>query len=239
MTKFEYEVVSKYGISIDTPGVFKPTGTTWELLNAVSEIVEPEMRVLDLGCGCGLLGLELLERNEGHLNMFMSDVSPKAARATETNAILTPYNTKVSVKTGSLLEPWADLQFDLIINDISAVVPEIGLHYGWFQSAPNESGDDGSQLAVNIIDSAADFLTSEKSVLAMPLISLSNTSRQISHLEKNFRNVVFRKSRTWPLGTMDDNLLSLINKYPFTTIGKLGGIATFTTQIVFASDPVL
>lgn len=236
-SKFPYSVIQKYSVDIDRPGVFKPTGTTWELLNFILPEVITGTKVLDLGCGCGLLGLELLEKFNGKLSMHFSDLSEIATKTTEENSERTPFKGKIEVKSGSLLEPWEGRKFDFIVDDISAVVPEIGNYFGWFSDAPNESGDQGSDLALEVITSAPKYFKGPDSKLAVPLISLSNIDLQLSALDRTFTEIRYSEPRVWPVGPYTLEIEELANKYPFVKFGKMAGMATFTTQVAVASKP--
>ena len=43
--------------------VFTPTGTSKVLVDAIIENVKNKKKVLDLGCGCGAIGLSLFKNN--------------------------------------------------------------------------------------------------------------------------------------------------------------------------------
>ena len=95
----------------------------------------------------------------------------------------------VDIRTGSLLNPWVGEKFNVVLSDVSGVIPEIGSYFGWFADVPNESGSDGCDLAIQVIKSVKKFLISPTSLFIMPIISLSNEKRQLDELKDNFTNV--------------------------------------------------
>ena len=66
-------------------GVFQPTATTSYLLKAVSAEALQNKKVLDLGCGWGIIGLELFLHFNKQISLYMSDLSNSAIEATKKN----------------------------------------------------------------------------------------------------------------------------------------------------------
>jgi SAM-dependent methyltransferase len=238
MARFDYSVLTEYPtINIDAPGVFRPTGTTYVLMSEASQVVKQGDRVLDLGCGSGIVGLELLNRfhNLGGIEMFMSDIAQSAVDLTSKN--LAETNFSAEIRQGPLLDPWLMDKFDVLVSDVSAVVPEVGLKFGWFSEAPNESGSLGVDLALEVILKASGHFRSPTSTLLMPLISLSDVDTQIQELKQNFRSVTITEKQKWPMGVLDDETESLLNSYPFIGFERIGKIGVFWTQVAVAKNP--
>ena len=58
--KFIFEINKNNKIEIFIPeDVFFPTGTTKVLFESVKEYIKKSGKILDLGCGCGVLGFAL------------------------------------------------------------------------------------------------------------------------------------------------------------------------------------
>ena len=59
--------------------VFRPTETTKFLLEAViKKFPKRKVKVLDLGCGNGVVGIYLLKKYKNIINMTFADISEKA-----------------------------------------------------------------------------------------------------------------------------------------------------------------
>ena len=68
------------------PGLFSPSHADRGTLAMLSQVeFEPGMRVLDLGCGCGLVGI-LAALQCGEENVVMSDIDPLAVCVAAKNA---------------------------------------------------------------------------------------------------------------------------------------------------------
>jgi len=68
------------------PGLFSPGHADRGTLAMLSTVCfEPGQRVLDLGCGCGLVGI-LAAQLCGEENVILSDIDPLAARVAAENA---------------------------------------------------------------------------------------------------------------------------------------------------------
>jgi 16S rRNA G1207 methylase RsmC len=81
----------------------------------VESMTLPERgRVLDLGCGIGVVGIVAARLNQA-LEVWMTDVNSRAVSLAESN---TKRNgVKATVRQGSLYEPVGDVKFDLIITN--------------------------------------------------------------------------------------------------------------------------
>ena len=104
------------------PGMAFGTGThptTQLCLIALEERVQPAMRILDLGCGSGILSIAAVKL--GAKSLLATDIDPIAVKATKENAEQNGVSEKITAEVGSL----ADListsqQFDLIVVNILA-----------------------------------------------------------------------------------------------------------------------
>lgn len=79
----------------------------------------PAARALDLGTGCGVQALHLA----GHTDRVVAtDVNPRALRIAAFNAALNDVEDRVEVRDGSLFDPVADEDFDLIATNPPFVI---------------------------------------------------------------------------------------------------------------------
>lgn len=72
-------------------------------------------RVLDVGCGCGLIGLMAAQR--GAREVVMIDIDPASAAEATANAAASPWADRVRTECVDFLEFEADAPFDCIISN--------------------------------------------------------------------------------------------------------------------------
>lgn len=110
------------------PGMAFGTGqhpTTRLCLRAVEELAAPGMRMLDLGCGSGILSLAAAKL--GCASVVSLDIEPIAIETTRANARLNGVEATVQAAVGSLGDSWplaaGQLNaFDTVVANISAGV---------------------------------------------------------------------------------------------------------------------
>lgn len=74
--------------------------------------VMPSARVLDMGTGCGLVGI-IAARQDARV--VAVDINAEAVRCTHINAILNGVEHRMDVRHGDLFEPLCNEQFDLVL----------------------------------------------------------------------------------------------------------------------------
>ncbi|HUW88513.1 MAG TPA: methyltransferase [Candidatus Paceibacterota bacterium] len=213
-------------------GVFQPTATTSFLLKEAKRRIAPGMRVLDLGCGWGIIGLELALDPNREVSVCLSDQSREAVEAAKYNASILHLG-EIAVN-GSLFEPWVDEVFDLIVCDVSGISDQIPMLDTWFEGVPCETGADGLALVKVIIENAKSHLRDSNSSVLIPLISLSDTAAGLRLMRANFSRVTLLSENQWSLRIpkVDDQVemesLKEKNLVSFTSNGES---FQFTTQI--------
>ncbi|MGB9820488.1 MAG: class I SAM-dependent methyltransferase [Pseudothermotoga sp.] len=70
------------------------------------------LRLLDLGCGYGVIGV-VLKGEYPDLEVFMSDINSRATEFAKINA--KNNNANVIVRQGAFYEPWENEKFDMIL----------------------------------------------------------------------------------------------------------------------------
>ena len=217
-----------------SPGVFKPTGTTKLLIQAIRQIVHNPVTVLDLGCGSGVVGLALHMCDIVKYPLFASDLSESAVRCSRTN--LERYGCSFDVRRGSLFEPWLGQQFNVIVDDISGVAQEIAVASPWFQGIPCETGKDGTSLIVDIMRQAPQHLTNHGKFF-FPVLSLSNVDILLNTARENFNTVQKIFHQEWPLPKelkQQMPLLQRLNDEGCIKLNKKFGIVLWYTEIYCA-----
>ena len=107
------------GIELDldtTPDLFSPNAPdkgTLAMLNAVE--ITPTDKVLDLGCGCGIVGVYAAKITGAH-NVTMTDVNPIAAETAKQNAIKNNV-PDITVLCGNGCENVQDTDYTLILSN--------------------------------------------------------------------------------------------------------------------------
>ena len=200
------EELSSFGDTFifEGEGIFRPTLTTSLLLKSALEQIEPGMKILDLGCGSGIIGLEIAARYGSDVSVFMSDLSKDAVTAARTN--MKKLGLNCEIREGSLFTPWEKSKFDLILNDVSGISTLIPFADIWFKGIPMGSGEDGLNLFEKVIRGASSYLVNPNtSVILTALVSLSNLSRAKTVMNNEFINVNMIKEQFWTYVFVDEN----------------------------------
>lgn len=168
--------------------IFKPTGTSDLLIKAVSPYIE-KGKLLDLGCGCGIVGKSLMK--EG-IQWYASDISGEAIFS------INPEGCHCFVRQGNLFDCWEGHKFDYIIDDVSGISSELAKISPWFNGVPCDSGIDGTKLVCKVIQQAPEYLT-RGGKLFFPIVSLSNKLRIVQTAIENFGDVKCIATEHFPL----------------------------------------
>ncbi|MFT4185771.1 MAG: methyltransferase [Micrococcaceae bacterium] len=121
---------------------------------AQSIIRNPVNTALDLGCGCGIQTLHLLQHAK---HVTATDLSNRALEITKFNLTLNAVDlAKVTLKQGSLFEPVKDETFELIISNPPFVIsPKKADNYTY-----RESSFTGDALIQKLVNGISRHLTS-------------------------------------------------------------------------------
>lgn len=175
-------------------GSFKPTATSDFLIKAIcQESSAPVSSLLDLGCGIGVVGLALMKHNIA-ATLYASDLSPESVALTEYNC--RQNNVDVDARVSDIFDNWTGLKVDVIANDISGIAEEVAKASIWFDNVPSNSGADGTDNVIKVIEQAKSFLN-PNGVLYFPAISLSNCGKIIDAAKRQFNDVKKISSNPW------------------------------------------
>lgn len=192
-----FKIDSKDEIQLKmSKGVFVPTGTSTILFKAIRKYINKAGKTLDLGCGCGVIGIALYKIGLVKPPLYASDLSEKAISCLKHNT----HNFKFPIiaKCGSLFEPWKNEKFDYIIDDVSGVAQEVAGVSPWFKNVPCQAGVDGTSLVVEVIKQAPAYLNMG-GLLFFPIVSFSNVETILAVAQKNFLYVKRLAHEEWPL----------------------------------------
>jgi SAM-dependent methyltransferase len=211
--------------------VFKPTGTTKLLLEATQEFLIPSLRILDLGCGSGVIAANL-KLNEPSVEMFASDFSANAVHFAQRQ--FEEIGIEVQTSIGDCLDPWKGSKpFDLIVSDISGISENLAPYTNWFDGVPCATGKDGTLLTIKVLADAGACLA-DAGLLIMPIISLSNQEAILNTAARFFRQIQVLGSQDWPLNNPSADFLRVadsLESQGLISLKKRFGILQFTTTI--------
>ncbi len=208
--KYQFKMGKNRELELDMPeGVFTPTGTSKVLIKAAGEFIKQPGKLLDLGCGCGVVGISLQQLGLIEGSLYVSDLSQKAVDCVETNA--KQYNCPIVAKCGPLFEPWKEEKFDYIVDDVSGVSDIVAKISPWFDNVPCDSGMDGTELIVQVIQEAHRHLN-PFGKLFFPVVSFSNADKILKVAHQNFSQVVRLAHEEWPLPHEMNQHVALLKK---------------------------
>jgi len=208
--EYIYDIDKKNKIIIELhDNVFAPTGTSEELIKAVSGYLTKKGSLLDLGCGSGIVGFVLHRMGKVSSKIFASDISPHAVELVKVNA--KNNNIKCDARNGAIFSPWHGEKFDYIIDDISGISQEIADISPWFKNTMCDSGEDGADLVVDAITQAPYYLN-DGGKFFFPVLSLSNVDRIISCAEGVFDHVEKLSNKLWQLPNEMKPYMGKLNK---------------------------
>jgi ribosomal protein L11 methylase PrmA len=180
------------------PDVFYPTSTTVLLLRAARRaLVQRPRSVLDVGCGCGIVAIVLAKCLPSEATICASDLSAAAVRLARHN--VSRNAVQVDCRRGSLFEPWAGAEFDLIVDDVAGVAEPIARVSGWYPEAvPSQAGRDGTRWILDVLAQAPEHL-SPTGQFIFPVLTLSREAVVLEAARARFTAVELVEEQWYPL----------------------------------------
>ena len=212
--------------------VFEPNLTTALLIKSASKIINKNDKVLDLGCGSGIIGCYFYKKKIIK-SIYASDLSKAAINCTIYNAKKLTDN--YDIRLSDSLNKWKDEKFDLIINDVSGISSKLNDISSWFKFAPNESGKDGIKFTLNILNKYKNNV-SAKGKLIFPVLGLSNRNKLIKFFKKNKIDYQILDKIEWPLPKnllQHQDLLKKYKKDKIINYNEKFGMLFTTTEIFY------
>ncbi len=153
---------------------FEPTGTSELLVQSSSKFIKQNKKILDFGCGIGVVGISIFKKNKIKSHLYASDISKSSVKLSKLNAI--KHKVKMIAKVGNLFDPWKGEKFDIILNDVSGISQKIAKVSPWFKNTSCVTGDDGTALTIKIISEAKKYLNKNGAII-FPVLSLSDKKK--------------------------------------------------------------
>ena len=218
--------------------VFYPTSTTVLLVDAIREhVTRPLKSLLDLGCGCGIVGIALKKLLPAVETVCASDLSKTAVELTKQNA--DSHGICIDCRCGSLFEPWAGTRFEVIADDVAGVAEPIARVSSWYPAAvPSEAGRDGTRWIVRILSQAKDYLL-PGGKLFFPVVTLSDHRKILEKAKEQFRSVELLKEQWYPVAGELLARYDLVQEFAREGIVELrqrGSRLWWATRVYLATD---
>ncbi len=161
------------------PEVYEPSDDTFLMADCLE--VKEGAKVLDLGTGCGILGILATKRAERVLGI---DINPHAVRCAKANAKTNEIEGKMDLVRGDLFQSLkSDEKFDLILfNPPYLPTPERESEGGWLEKAWS-GGPSGRKVMDRFLFEAPKRLK-EGGVLLLTQSSLTSVKKTLSILKK-------------------------------------------------------
>lgn len=209
---------------------FIPTQTTSAITEAAIETINTPSKVLDLGCGCGIVAILLSKNLPFTLDLYASDLSDTVEEIVNMNAA--KHNVEIDVRKSDIFETWHGFKFNTIINDISGVAEEVAKISPWFDNISCDSGAGGDKLINKVLKQSPDFLH-DNGKLIFPIISFSNENEILKAANKMYGSVRLLKKDFWPapkeLSDNIDLLKSLKEEGLVSFDEKFGTVVGYTS----------
>ena len=178
-----------------SPTVFPPTHTSRTLAEALD--IRRGATVIDVGCGCGVLGI--VAARLGSTHVVGCDASPEAVMVASRNAERLGLGDRMEFRHGNLLEPVSDISADVVIGDVSGVPDDVAEVAGWFPDG-RSGGPTGAELPMALLEHVGDVLANG-GVMYLPTGTLQAEERVLDAARRAFgeRNMERVLEREFPL----------------------------------------
>ena len=159
------------------PEVYEPSDDSFLLERHLD--LRPEQKVLDMGTGCGLLGLLAASRGA---RVTAVDVNPFAVECSKLNARINGLSEKFEARVGNLFQELDGERFDLIIFNPPYLPEEKGERTGGWLEKAWQGGLSGNEVVEKFLKDVREHVRPGGRVI-MVLSSLSNPEKTIASLK--------------------------------------------------------
>ena len=219
--------------------VFVPTSTTTLLLAAVRKSVNPNWTTaLDLGCGSGVVAVVLKKLILPQASVSASDISEEAVELARQNAAR--HGLAIECRAGSLFEPWAGRNFDVIVDDVAGMSEPVARLSRWYPpQIKSDAGEAGTRWIVPILEQAPGHLPSGGEIF-FPVLTLSDEAEILRTAESSFKKIELITEQWYPLGAELMGHWSVMEDLMargMVTLQKRGSRWLWATKIYRATNP--
>ena len=191
---FKSKLTGDFEFFIDDE-TFIPTQTTTSIIESSLKLINDGDKILDLGCGCGIVAIIIANLKSKNLSVCASDISNTVEEIVKLNA--EKHNVKIEVRRSDIFNAWEGFKFNTIINDISGVAEEVARISPWFNNISCDTGKGGDNLINKVLMESPDFLN-KNGKLIFPIISFSNEKEILKLAKHVYGNVRLLKKDFWP-----------------------------------------
>lgn len=175
--------------------VFVPTDTSKLLIKASTSSISTPRKILDLGCGSGVVGIALATAGLCSGPLFASDISESAVALAKRNAISN--SIEYVARCGNLFDPWEGELFDVVIDDVAGISDDIAVLSSWYPSGVMcNAGRDGTKWIMSIIEQSRKYLV-KGGIFIFPVLSLSNENKILQTVRTTYGSFEVLMKRDW------------------------------------------
>ena len=205
---FKNKSIGDFEFFIDDE-TFIPTQTTTSIIDSSLKLINDGDKILDLGCGCGIVAIIIANLKSKNLSVCASDISNTVEEIVKLNA--EKHNVKIEVRRSDIFEAWSGFKFNTIINDISGVAEEVAKISPWFNNISCATGIGGDNLINKVLRESPDFLH-KNGKLIFPIISFSNEKEILKLANQIYGDVKLLKKDFWPAPIELIENINILNK---------------------------
>lgn len=223
---------------IQTENSFDPNLTTGMIYYFADQEIKrlldrkSNLKVLELGCGSGIISLMLKKKYGSQLEMHLSDIVELSVEDARKNFEIN--NLSAKIKKSNMFEAWdLNTPYDLILYDVTGISGEIAKLSPWFDKAYASDCVTGVTHLINFISTVKKLKNKQKSII-FPLLSLSNHNIVRKHI--NDLNILNSGKVHWPVPIEDFKVdfKSIANNENHTT-EIIDGIYNAWTEVYVCS----
>ncbi len=130
--------------------MFAPTRTSEEVAEGLD--IRPGDTVIDIGSGSGVLSF--VAAKLGALRVYGTEVNEEAVHFARLNAGRLGLTDRVEFRHGSLFEPLAEIEADVVIGDVAGIPDAIAAESGWYPGGYG-GGPTGAEVPVAMLQGVA------------------------------------------------------------------------------------